>query len=73
MKRFLILSLFLTAFACTNEPEVRPTNLSDKILLSKEESSKFEDRGRDGDGCLAGSPAGYCCNWGGQVVICVKK
>lgn len=72
MKKLLIAFLLLGAFSCTNEPEVKPS--PDKIVYSEEESKAlFEDRGRGEDGCLAGSPAGYCCNWGGQIVLCVKN
>lgn len=73
MKKLFILLLVLSAFSCANEPEVKPNNTPKEIIYTRQEAEViFGDRGRGEDGCLQGSPAGYCCNWGGQIVMCVK-
>lgn len=73
MKKLFLLLTILTAFACSNEPEVKP----DYILVNgKLEKINYVDRIEmppgSGDGCLSGSPSGYCCLWSGHSYQCVR-
>lgn len=74
MKTLLLIALLFSAVSCSDELIVKPSSKTKKVLVfTREEAEILFDKGKGGgtpEGCLKGSPEGYCCNWGGQIVMC---
>jgi hypothetical protein len=73
MKKLILFAILLTAFACQDEPQVKKTmtvRINGKI---REVEIIDHVAAPPGNGCLDGSPAGYCCVYTGPSVQCFRN